>query len=193
MPSLMLHLKIGEEYLKTHKVENPEQFLKGCLAPDFAKDKRASHFGKNEEATDYSTILENKTDIVKICQNVNLDSDFNKGVFLHLITDDFFYKNYMIEKMQGYKEFLEMPLEQEHREIFEEYNRLAYYFYQTQLPQNMHLLPEVGKQFEANKMKYFEEKDIEMVIEKMSNLDLQKLHDSVLKGETKYATQSEAI
>ena len=42
-------------------------------------------------------------------------------------------------------------------------------------------------------MKYFEEKDIEMVIEKMSNLDLQKLHDSVLKGETKYATQSEAI
>ena len=190
MPSLMLHLKIGEEYLKNNNIKNAEEFLKGCLAPDFATDKRKSHFGKIVDAQNYTQIINNKTDLFEICKNTKLDTDFNKGVFLHLVTDDFFYKTYMLREMKNYKKINQMPLEQAHKEIYEEYNRLAYYFYKTTPPQNLHLLPERFKQYEQNKMKYFTENDINIIIEAMSNIDLEQVIKVTLKKEKSNATKS---
>ena len=193
MPSLMLHLKIGEEYLKNNNIKNAEEFLKGCLAPDFEKDKRKSHFGKNVEAQHLSQILSNKTDLFEICKNIKLDTDFNKGVFLHLVTDDFFYKTYMLREMKTYKALEKMPLEDAHKALYQEYNRLAYYFYRTTPPDNLYLLPEVFKQYEQEKMKYFTEKDIDIIIEAMSNIDLQEIQNVTLKKGKNNATKSPTI
>lgn len=190
MPSLMLHLVIGEKYIKNNNIKNAEEFLKGCLAPDFAKDKCQSHFGKKLPAKNFTDITLRKTDLYEICKNIKLDSDYNKGVFLHLVTDDFFYKTYMLREMKKYKLIEQMPLEVAHQELYQEYNRLAYYLYKTNCPEYLQLLPELGKQYEQNKMKYFTEKDIDVIIEAMSNIDLQEIQDVTLKRRKPNATKS---
>ena len=43
MPGYVIHLAIGQEYAKRKKIENIEEFLKGCIAPDLT-EKNASHY-----------------------------------------------------------------------------------------------------------------------------------------------------
>lgn len=50
MAGYVMHLAIGKEYAKRKKIENVEEFLKGCIAPDL-QDKKVSHYlGQNRKA-----------------------------------------------------------------------------------------------------------------------------------------------
>ena len=51
MPSFVIHLAIGKEYIKKNKIKNEKEFLRGSIAPDFKndwksinKEKKESHF-----------------------------------------------------------------------------------------------------------------------------------------------------
>ena len=43
MASFGLHLLVAEEYLKLHKIDGVEEFIKGNFAPYMFEDKVASH------------------------------------------------------------------------------------------------------------------------------------------------------
>ena len=84
MPSFTIHLAIAKKYLEKHPEENEEAFYNGVIDPDL-KDKSTSHFGK------YS----NTSDLNRYCREVGLNSSYNRGYFLHLLTDDLFYNKYL--------------------------------------------------------------------------------------------------
>lgn len=98
MPGYVIHLAIGKEYLKRNKVNDESEFLRGIIMPDLL-DKKSSHFGEASSNPDFSEFLKLNS----------LDSDYNKGYYLHLITDYLFYNKYL-------KEFSE--------DIYEDYNKL---------------------------------------------------------------------
>ena len=94
MPSFNIHLAIAKEYIKKHKndIKNEEEFIKGTLDPDFAEDKYISHYGNySEKHIGLSNFLSKE----------NVDTDYWKGYFLHLLADEIFY-NYVFKKENEY-------------------------------------------------------------------------------------------
>ena len=95
MAGFTIHLAIGKRYIEKHKeeIKNTEEFLKGIIAPDMneqmidiEQNKSKSHYGK---WGNYCT----NTDICKFLQDTHVDinQDYWKGYFLHLLTDHYFY------------------------------------------------------------------------------------------------------
>lgn len=86
MPGYVIHLAIAEEYLKKHnKKENYNEFIEGIIYPDMTKDKFKTHFGNGSS----------NTNLYKFLTHNKLDSSFNRGQFLHLLTDYLFYNQYI--------------------------------------------------------------------------------------------------
>ena len=97
MPGYVIHIATAQEYLKKHEKEYSIDFIKGTIAPDLTDDKQKTHYGKSPAYTSLNTYVKlNK-----------IDTDFNKGFFLHLITDYLFYNKYLekIEKPQLYYDY----------------------------------------------------------------------------------------
>lgn len=97
MPGYVIHLAIAQEYLKKHKKEYSKDFIKGNIFPDFTDDKSKTHYGKSPAYTSLEKYLS---------QN-NLETDFDKGYFMHLVADYLFYNKYLknIEKPQIYDDY----------------------------------------------------------------------------------------
>lgn len=87
MAGYVIHIAIGQEYLKKHKEikEDYEEFIKGVVAPDFVIPKSKSHYGKSPAYTNLKEFLNNN----------DINNSFNRGQFLHLITDYLFYNYYL--------------------------------------------------------------------------------------------------
>ena len=87
MPGYVIHLSVAEEYLRKHPKEriNYNEFIEGVIFPDSVTDKSLTHYGKRSSFTN----------LYKFLQDKKLDSGFNRGYFLHLITDYLFYNRYV--------------------------------------------------------------------------------------------------
>lgn len=97
MASFVIHLAAANEYLKKHDIKNKEDFLMGVISVDIAEDKFKSHYTKTRDTSDLKRYLEGKVQLKEFLDNNSLDSDYNKGVYFHLITDYEFYNNFFDE------------------------------------------------------------------------------------------------
>lgn len=97
MPGFVMHLAVAQEYLKKHNEKYSKEFMKGTVAPDFTSDKSKTHYGKSPSYTNLYKFLESN----------ELNTDYNKGFFLHLVTDYLFYNRYLerIEKMTLHNDY----------------------------------------------------------------------------------------
>lgn len=87
MPGFVIHIAIGQEYLRKHNIKYSEKFIEGTVAPDFTNDKSKTHYGKSPRYTSLKNFLDNN----------KIDTDYNRGFFLHLITDYLFYNYYILK------------------------------------------------------------------------------------------------
>ena len=85
MPGYVIHLCVAKEYIKKHSIQNEKDFFDGTVFPDFTTNKDKTHYSKfgSSETNLYKYLLTNK-----------LDNDFQKGYFLHLLSDGLFYHKY---------------------------------------------------------------------------------------------------
>lgn len=103
MAGFTIHLAVAKQYNKKHpqQIKNMNEFFKGTLAPDLneemtdtEKNKSKSHYGKwgNGEA---------KVNLVTFLHDpkVQIEEDFWKGYFLHLLTDYYFYHVYFAKEL----------------------------------------------------------------------------------------------
>lgn len=92
MPGFTIHIAIANEYMRKHKKEilDREAFIKGTIAPDLSEDKYKSHYENHGE---------NHVGLSKFMKQTEIDikSDYGKGYFLHLLTDELFY-HHVFEK-----------------------------------------------------------------------------------------------
>lgn len=90
MASFVIHLAVAEKYLAKHPEEkrrwnfNYEEFLHGTVYPDTVKDKSISHYGVTSESN-----------LPKFIAANYVVTSFNRGWFLHLLTDYLFYNKYV--------------------------------------------------------------------------------------------------
>lgn len=98
MAGLNIHLAIGKKYAKkTRLIKNSDLFYKGIIAPDMANNKNISHYTRSLDRSNLITYLFGKVQLYEYLKNNDISSDYEKGVFLHLVTDYLFY-NYFFDK-----------------------------------------------------------------------------------------------
>ena len=83
MASYVIHLAVGEEYIRNHpnEIKNYNDFVEGIIYPDSVTDKSLTHYGPNSSSVNLKKFFEER----------DINDDFNKGYFLHLVTDYLFY------------------------------------------------------------------------------------------------------
>lgn len=93
MASIHIHLAVGVSYLEKHSAEIKEQdkFMKGIIDPDFASDDKKSHYSGVQDKLSLSEYLANKIGLIAYLHDQDILDDYQKGIFLHLITDYLFF------------------------------------------------------------------------------------------------------
>lgn len=83
MAGYVIHLAVAESYIKKHEddIKDYKRFIEGVIFPDSVSDKSITHYGEKSSKTDLKAFLEDN----------KIDNDYNKGYFLHLVTDYIFY------------------------------------------------------------------------------------------------------
>lgn len=87
MAGYIIHLAVGEEYLKNYpnEIKDYNLFRQGIIAPDGVKDKTITHYGPSSSKVNLKNYLEHN----------NIITDYDKGYFLHLVTDYLFYNKFL--------------------------------------------------------------------------------------------------
>ena len=161
MAGYVIHIAVAEGYLKKHREKYSRDFILGAVMPDLAKDKSKTHYGKSPAYTN----------LKKFILSNNLDSDLNKGKFIHLITDYLFYNHYL-DKFT--KEELHNDYDLSNRKIIEKYN--------------VKLLDEIKDNvfYKEGEMKILSFPLIFKVIDEISSLNLEDVKKEVLEDNTKW-------
>lgn len=95
MPSYCIHLAIGNLYAKKNFINNKDQFDAGLIAPDFVKDKDASHYSfQGRDKKDLAKFLNQKVMLNDYLSQNEINSDYKKGEFLHLVTDYIYFTQF---------------------------------------------------------------------------------------------------
>lgn len=101
MAGLNIHFVIAKRYIAKNKnILNEHEFYQGNLDPDLAQDKEKSHYSGVQFKGNLVEYLKNKVLLNKYLDENSIDSDYDKGIFLHLVTDyiwfnEFFDKEYI--------------------------------------------------------------------------------------------------
>lgn len=87
MAGYIIHLAVGEEYIRQHPndIKDYEEFIDGVIYPDNVIDKSLTHFGPKSSQVHLDKYFEER----------DINTDFEKGYFLHLITDYLFYNKFL--------------------------------------------------------------------------------------------------
>lgn len=169
MPGYVIHIAIGQEYLRKHKTKDKyEEFIKGNVDPDLTNNKVMTHYGKSPAYTSLKEFLKNN----------KIDNSLNKGRFLHLITDFLFY-NYYLDRIS--KEILHNDYDLINRNLINDYNVI---------------LPEYIKQYVFEKEGIPEILNFQLakkIIDEVSELDLDKVKQEIENGDKKWETYKKLI
>ena len=95
MASFSIHLAIGKRYYeKTNNINNEQEFYKGIIAPDLVEEKKISHYTGEMKDNSLIESLSKKVILIEFLKHEKIDTDYQKGVFLHLITDYLFFNTF---------------------------------------------------------------------------------------------------
>ncbi len=179
MPSFVIHLAIGKEYIKKNKIENEKEFLRGSIAPDFKNDWKS--INKEKKESHFTSLINGKQvveiDKFKNSQKVDIYNDFWKGYFLHILSDYFFYQKY-------FKKENERAIK-ENGSLYEDYNCINRYlidFY------NIELIEGTNKftNFMNSEPKYLKLDKIKEFIDDMSNIKVDDILENKNIAKTGY-------
>lgn len=96
MPSFSIHLAIGKRYIEKNNglIKDINDFFKGIIEPDLVENKYVSHYTVCVSTSNLLQCIENKVHLEKFLKNEKINTDYQKGVFLHLLTDYLFFNNF---------------------------------------------------------------------------------------------------
>lgn len=87
MAGYVIHLAVAEAYKSKHPddIENYDDFIQGIIFPDSVYDKSITHYGEKSS----------KVNLREFLKENEINNDYDKGYFLHLVTDYIFYNKFL--------------------------------------------------------------------------------------------------
>ena len=182
MASLMIHQIVGEEYCKRHNVQSEYMFLNGNLIPDLVKDKKPTHFSARCRNRTYTESIENKVDLQAFCEHVDIGSSFNKGLFLHLITDQVFFYKYLLNNPK----YREVEFENQlyiQEMLYRDYHRNNLYLMKKYPHTILSLLPDFAKttRDDIDNMEILSHEAIDEIIDMCASIDLEQAYANIVQ------------
>lgn len=167
MPGFTIHIAIAKEYIEKHpeEIKQEKEFIQGVIDPDLLSIEK--HISK--EITHYETPKKGKLeiDLEKFIQNKPKDCsvDYEKGYFLHLLTDSLFYTKDFKKETQDMKAKGE--------DFYYDYDVLNESLMKRY---QVNALPTIQKYMGKldGKPKYLQEEKIVQFIERVASCDLEK-------------------
>lgn len=180
MPGIHIHLAIAKEYLKRHpEIKNEELFYEGNVAPDFSEDKKKSHYTVPTSKENLIEYLKNKVHIYPFLKKTTLDTDYKKGLFLHLITDKLFFTEFLDKQYlskntySNYINDLYYSYELSNPTIIKHY-QLSMEKWNNRIEENIEKMKKIRGIVEKKKTNILNIDDLNQFIEQMASLNLEK-------------------
>lgn len=98
MPSFNIHLAVAVRYSEKNNIENKEAFFRGSIDPDLVKDKAISHYTGMRDKNYLRQYVFEKVRLNEFLKENKVETDYEKGVFLHLATDFIFYQEFLSDE-----------------------------------------------------------------------------------------------
>ncbi len=154
MPSYAIHVAIMHEYIrKNHINNNHEEYISGTVSPDQTNDKSKTHYGKTPAHSNVAKFLENN----------EIETPYDIGKFIHIVTDYLFYNKY-----------LETPLNYKKEIMYDDYNILNERIVKKYKFKISHQIKDVMG-FKKGELQYLNEEKIYNMINDISDLDIEKI------------------
>ena len=159
MAGYVIHLAVAEAYKDKHinDIKNYEDFIKGVIFPDSVSDKSLTHYGEKSS----------KVNLKEFLRENEIDNDYNKGYFLHLVTDYIFYNKF---------------LDCFSKDIYNDYdilNEILQKKFNVTIPESVK-----NKVFyKRGETKILEEEKVVKFIEEVSDYKLSEIREKVLKND----------
>ena len=159
MAGYVIHLAVAEAYIKKHPkdINDYNKFIEGVIFPDSVSDKSITHYGEKSSKVNLKWFIEEN----------EINSDYNKGYFLHLVTDYIFY-NKLLECFS--------------KDIYNDYdilNRTLQERFDVKLPENI----KENVFYKEGKTKILELESVIKFIEEVSDYKLSDIQEKVLKND----------
>ena len=159
MAGYVIHLAVAEAYKDKHinDIKNDEDFIKGVIFPDSVSDKSLTHYGEKSS----------KVNLKEFLREHEIDNAYNKGYFLHLVTDYIFYNKF---------------LDCFSKDIYNDYdilNEILQKKFNVTIPESVK-----DKVFyKKGETKILEEEKVVKFIEEVSDYKLSEIREKVLKND----------
>lgn len=184
MPGFHIHVAIGDKYKIKNKILKVLDFDKGTVYPDLVKDKAISHYTGKQDGDNLLDYLENKVNLAEFLKNNDINSDYNKGVFLHLVTDYLFFnyfldKNYL--KRVDYDSFckdLYYSYDLTNDYIFEKY-KISFSVYKKEMEESIAKSRAEKNMDDKKYLNLLPKEKLDYFIEVMSNINLEKYAEKI--------------
>lgn len=192
MPGFNIHLAIGKRYIEKQKnkkdvIKNENSFYNGLVAPDLVTDKKISHYTTETNKNNLEKYLLGKVRLDLYLKDNKVETDFEKGVFLHLLTDYLFFNKFFEKefiKNIDYQDFvrdLYYSYEMTNEYLNKKYN-IDFSIFGDRLEKNIRKNKK-EKELEDSDLKekklIFSEKDLDEFIEKISSINIKELENEI--------------
>ena len=192
MPGFNIHLAIGKRYIEKQKnkkdvIKNENSFYNGLVAPDLVNDKKISHYTTETNKNNLKKYLLGKVRLDLYLKDNKVETDFEKGVFLHLLTDYLFFNEFFEKefiKNIDYQDFvrdLYYSYEMTNEYLNKKYN-IDFSIFGDRLEKNIRKNKKEKKLEDSDlkeKKLIFSEKDLDEFIEKISSINIKELENEI--------------
>lgn len=192
MPGFNIHLAIGKRYIEKQKnkkdvIKNENSFYNGLVAPDLVNDKKNSHYTTETNKNNLEKYLLGKVRLDLYLKDNKVETDFEKGVFLHLLTDYLFFNEFFEKefiKNIDYQDFvrdLYYSYEMTNEYLNKKYN-IDFSIFGDRLEKNIRKNKKEKKLEDSDlkeKKLIFSEKDLDEFIEKISSINIKELENEI--------------
>ena len=192
MPGFNIHLAIGKRNIEKQKnkkdvIKNENSFYNGLVAPDLVTDKKISHYTTETNKNNLEKYLLGKVRLDLYLKDNKVETDFEKGVFLHLLTDYLFFNEFFEKefiKNIDYQDFvrdLYYSYEMTNEYLNKKYN-IDFSIFGDRLEKNIRKNKKEKKLEDSDlkeKKLIFSEKDLDEFIEKISSINIKELENEI--------------
>lgn len=191
MPSMAVHLAVGAEFLKYNKTKDKKSFRQGILKPDLLglisqEQKEIAHY--TDKKTPNMTLKERcqtKVNLLRYLQDKKIDSDFELGYYVHLVTDFYFFNYFLFSP--NHKKINEPNVDLS--ELYVDYEKIAKDM-EIRFNVDNSDTPWAGKYAEGEPV-FFSKNEIFEFVEKCSKLNVLLLRDKILKDPPNWRSVAE--
>ena len=178
MPGISIHLAAANKHLETHKIKDKDAFILGSISPDLEDDGKNRHHPSPGFRDSVISYLKGKVNLKECLPDFDINTDFGKGYFLHLVMD-YEFSRALLKNGDKYRDL-----------SYREFKDLLYHDYTVT---NKHFMdkynvvfPESMKEFSASEdgtPAILDLEEIDKIIEWLGALDLDEYLSDYLSSE----------